>query len=699
MATNINTILNWFITDLRPSQEQFWATLLSFRHKDDPIPQSAISNLSTTLNAKAEKAQFDAHKTSADAHQALFDLKQSLTDKGAQGGYAPLDEFTKLAAEYLNIVDDVVTGGSDALASAETVKTLNGYINTINGILFSDNVNMDTVQEIVDTIEGVQSYLDTILVDDFTTGGVTKAATAERVKVLKSLVDGLESSKVSIADLSQDIETDKASTVKAGSVKGIYDWAVGKFKTWVLDIETTASVNYTLPIADIKKKTVFTATNPIALNVPTNATEAIAIGTKKSFTVQGTGAVTVQGAGITFVQKNLVFTTGDTFTLEKIDTDTWAVNGNLPVAGAKVPYTVFIDTVNGVDATGVIEDKTKPFKTDTAAYAALPTDNGNVWTFYFIDNNVTRTLSQFPARKIMYVCYNTGTFDISAWTGLTTIGYLYFEIPYATLLHNSATQTRFTSSTPAYINANAINIQTVSHGTGSSFFQMSGLIRANLITQRNTSNKIFFDGELIVGTFDTTNTVLFSSGGNSNSKVNNLVLGGQSCAYGFVDGNLLIGKISGTGTLVIGLKNIDITGVSCPAGITVSLANGSCLTGVMSPNFLGGISFQPGLSLSIISDYKGRLNSFSSGAGWTINIAIYNSYIITPSVFFGASASTSSTLFLVVNSVIEQTTPAALFTGLSGSTPLTITKTGTFYSNATSLGSNVSIAASSLTSY
>lgn len=487
----------------------------------------------------------------------------------------------------------------------------------------------------------------------------------------------------------------KFSTIKT-NLKTFFD---NLYKTWILDIETTASVNYTLSIADIKKKTVFTATNPIALNVPTNATEAIAIGTKKSFTVQGTGVVTVQGAGITFVQKNLVFTTGDTFTIEKIDTDTWAVNGNLPVAGAKVPYTVFIDTVNGVDATGVIEDKTKPFKTDTAAYAALPTNNGNTWTFYFIDDNVTRVLSQFPSRKIMYVCYNTGTFDFSLWTGLTTIGFLYFEIPYATLLHNSATQTRFSSSNPCYINANTINIQTVSHSTGSSFFQMSGLIRANLITQRNTGNKIFFNGELIVETFDTTNTVLFSSAGSSNSKVNNLVLGGQSCTYGFVDGNLLIGKISGTGTLVIGLKNIDITGVSCPATINISLANGSCLTGVMSPNFLGGLSFQKGVAFSVISSYKGKLNNFDYSGGYTINIAIYNSYIITPGVFFVASASTSSTLCLIVNSVIEQTTPSALFTGVSASTPLTITKTGTFYSNATSLGSNVSIAASSLTSY
>ncbi|MFC3333823.1 hypothetical protein [Flavobacterium palustre] len=148
------------------------------------------------MNAKAEKAQFDAHKTAADAHQALFDLKQSLTDKGAQGGYAPLDEFTKLAAEYLNIVDDVVTGGSDSLLSAEQGKVLQGRIDGIMELLESDDINLDTVQEIVNAIKEVETSLETILVNDLTTGGTTKALTAEMGKSLKALIDGLESNKV-----------------------------------------------------------------------------------------------------------------------------------------------------------------------------------------------------------------------------------------------------------------------------------------------------------------------------------------------------------------------------------------------------------------------------------------------------------------------------------------------------------------------
>jgi hypothetical protein len=72
MATDINTILSWFKTGLKPTQAQFWASWQSFWHKDEQIPQSSIANLSATLNAKAEKTQFDAHTLDSNAHPALL---------------------------------------------------------------------------------------------------------------------------------------------------------------------------------------------------------------------------------------------------------------------------------------------------------------------------------------------------------------------------------------------------------------------------------------------------------------------------------------------------------------------------------------------------------------------------------------------------------------------------------------------------
>lgn len=192
----IAQIYDWFMTGKKPTQAQFWASWGSFWNKLEQIPQSAIAGLTAVLNAKAEKAQFDAHKTDATAHAGLFDTKEDKTQKGIASGYAPLDDFIKIAAQYLSIVDDLVTGGSTSLLSAEQGKLLQTQVTAINTLLTSNDINLDTVQEIVDAIKTVETSLETILVNDLTTGGTMKALTAEMGKTLKGLIDGLTTNKV-----------------------------------------------------------------------------------------------------------------------------------------------------------------------------------------------------------------------------------------------------------------------------------------------------------------------------------------------------------------------------------------------------------------------------------------------------------------------------------------------------------------------
>ncbi len=105
----------------------------------------------------------DINKPISNAVQtALNDLSSSIT---ALIGWAPTD--------------------------ANTLKKLNDKILNILTLLGSDNVNLDNVQELVDAIETIQTSLATILVNDLTTGGVTKALTAEQGKVLKWLIDAI----------------------------------------------------------------------------------------------------------------------------------------------------------------------------------------------------------------------------------------------------------------------------------------------------------------------------------------------------------------------------------------------------------------------------------------------------------------------------------------------------------------------------
>jgi len=66
-----NTLKNWFKTGLKPTQTQFWAWIDSYWHKEEPIPQSAVQNLTTTLNAKVETSQFNGHLNDDNAHSQL----------------------------------------------------------------------------------------------------------------------------------------------------------------------------------------------------------------------------------------------------------------------------------------------------------------------------------------------------------------------------------------------------------------------------------------------------------------------------------------------------------------------------------------------------------------------------------------------------------------------------------------------------
>lgn len=182
----LNTIKNWFRKGLKPSQNQFWDTWDSFRHKFEKVPMEDIENLESVLDTKAEKTDLEDHKNDQNAHLDLFDLKENKNEKGTPGGYVPLNEFSKIAHQYLNIIDNLTSGGTTSLLSAEQGMLLQKQLNVINLLLKSDNPDMDTIQKIVDTIEEIQLSLDTILVNDLTAGGTTKALTAEMGKILQN---------------------------------------------------------------------------------------------------------------------------------------------------------------------------------------------------------------------------------------------------------------------------------------------------------------------------------------------------------------------------------------------------------------------------------------------------------------------------------------------------------------------------------
>ncbi|MGZ9736553.1 hypothetical protein [Flavobacterium sp. GNP002] len=81
-------------------------------------------------------------------------------------------------------------------------------------------------------------------------------------------------------------------------------------------------------------------------------------------------------------------------------------SGDIAIGGitavSKIGFTVFVDTINGNNATGEVEYQDKPFLTELAAFNAIPSST-DLWTIQFIDGNVTRQVtSAFRAKNVIY---------------------------------------------------------------------------------------------------------------------------------------------------------------------------------------------------------------------------------------------------------------------------------------------------------
>jgi hypothetical protein len=87
------------------------------------------------------------------------------------------------------------------------ISHITSNITALQTLTSSNDLDLDTVQEIVDAIKNVQTNLNNILVNDLTTGGVTKALTAEQGKILKGLIDDLNAGATALTARVATLET------------------------------------------------------------------------------------------------------------------------------------------------------------------------------------------------------------------------------------------------------------------------------------------------------------------------------------------------------------------------------------------------------------------------------------------------------------------------------------------------------------
>lgn len=224
-------------------------------------------------------------------------LKEDKANKGIADGYAPLNASVKIAATYLDIVNNLIDGGIDKLLSAEQGSVLKSQIDAIYILLASDNINLDTVQEIVDAIETVQLSLSTILVNDLTTGGVTKALTAEMGKTLKGLVDALTTNKQDTIVSGTHIKTlEGESLVGAGNLV----LPIKASKTFAISASFTLNNTYNNGVLYLNASATITIPLGLAEDFEWNVI------TKPGFTltyVLASGVTALNNTGLTMAEK------------------------------------------------------------------------------------------------------------------------------------------------------------------------------------------------------------------------------------------------------------------------------------------------------------------------------------------------------------------------------------------------------------
>lgn len=79
MITPKKTLYKWFSNFMKPAQEHFRALIDSFYHKNEPIPMSSIEGLSRAIENTVSAKQLLNHLEDTNAHRGLFDeLKRQI---------------------------------------------------------------------------------------------------------------------------------------------------------------------------------------------------------------------------------------------------------------------------------------------------------------------------------------------------------------------------------------------------------------------------------------------------------------------------------------------------------------------------------------------------------------------------------------------------------------------------------------------
>ncbi|MDO4782629.1 MAG: pyocin knob domain-containing protein [Capnocytophaga felis] len=126
--TTRQQLKQWFSNLKKPNENQFWAWIDSFVHKEDKIPMDSIEGLDTALQDTASDAKLEGHLTDEQAHQALFAQK---VDKEDGKGLSANDYSDEEKQKVHDTADKVIVSGS-----------VTGDVNKILTLTYSDSTTL-----------------------------------------------------------------------------------------------------------------------------------------------------------------------------------------------------------------------------------------------------------------------------------------------------------------------------------------------------------------------------------------------------------------------------------------------------------------------------------------------------------------------------------------------------------------------------
>lgn len=178
---NLSQLKGWFKKGMYPTESQFGDWLDSFFHREDRIPIDSVDGLNEAINGKAERSDLDA-------------LTGSISTASQRAIAA--DQKAQQAIEEAGSIIGTLRDGVDP--AGDTLAKLYDHLQTILTILHSDDVTLDTVQEIVAFIKSNKTIIDAIatskvgisdIVDDLLSTATNKPLSANQGRALKSLID------------------------------------------------------------------------------------------------------------------------------------------------------------------------------------------------------------------------------------------------------------------------------------------------------------------------------------------------------------------------------------------------------------------------------------------------------------------------------------------------------------------------------